>query len=140
MMKPLMRLLKQTRKLTLLRAATKTFVACCRSPVSFSTTKAGLKVITQPLLVHYDKEILNNACWALFLLLDGMSFEEVNAVINVGFIKPLLKFLSRKDCIDAQLPALESVHLISLAGPKCIQGKSPRHPFILANLFVLLCK
>jgi intracellular sulfur oxidation DsrE/DsrF family protein len=129
--KSLLRLLKRTCRLSILKAASKTFAVCwppdsvcgcCHPKCSdFSTVEAGLDTITE-LLTSNDKDILLNACQALFRFLDELNYEEVNAVISMGeFVKPLLA-LTSQGLPDVQEIALKSLYLIATAGDECIQA------------------
>jgi hypothetical protein len=80
-----------------------------------------LDTITE-LLTSNDKDILFNACQALFRFLDGLNYEEVNSVISMGeFVKPLLA-LTSQGLPDVQEIALKSLYLITTAGDECIQA------------------
>ena len=123
--KPLLRILKHSTTASSLRVASWAYAKCCRGkPAEFATTKSGLKILTQ-LLLNIDNEVVCNSCWALFHLLESCK-EGVNAVINMGFVKRLLKLLP-KSSREVQEPALKSLYLITTAGDSCIKAITLRN-------------
>jgi len=124
---PLLRVL-QTPNATpaILEATTRTLMECCREgrPNNFDTSKEALTILTK-LLVNDHETVLYNTCWALFNILFRLSHEEVNEVMNIGFIQPLLKILSNSATPQyVQEPVLKSIQLISTRGDACIKALS----------------
>ena len=123
---PLLRVL-QTPNATaaILEDTTRTLMECCREgrPNNFDTSKEALTVLTN-LLVNDHETVLHNTCWALFNILFRLSHEEVNEVMNISFIQPLLKILSNNTPQYVQEPVLKSIQLISTRGDECVKALS----------------
>jgi len=119
--KPLLRLLRHSSNVDTSKIASWTFAICCRgNHPDFALTLASLKILTR-LLVYNDNEVVRNSCWALFHLLDGLKYEEINDVINMGFFKHLLKLVAKAP-LDVKETALKSIYRITSAGDACVQS------------------
>ena len=126
--KSLLRVLKEESAFKTLEIASLTFAKCCRGKLDFATSKESLKVLTK-LLANEHEAVVGNSCLALFNILDGLdqvdldglACEGINEVINIGFVKPLLKLLPNSPH-NVQEPALRSLHLITTAGDACIKA------------------
>ena len=90
-------------------------------PNDFATSKEALTVLTK-LLVNDHETILYYTCGALFSILYRLTDEEVNEVMNIGFILPLLKILSNNTPQYVQEPVLKSIQLISSKADSSIKA------------------
>lgn len=124
----LIRTMQQSNKLC--KFVTGTLRQCSQGRAEFATAKVGATVLSQLLATAdmevVDMEVVENACWALLHLLSGfkgeaVNVEEVNAVINREFVKPILKMLSSSS-VSVQEAAIKCVHLITTLGDSCIQS------------------
>ena len=127
--KPLLRVLKEENAFKTLESASLTFAKCCCGKLDFVTSKESLKVLTWLLANNEHEAVVGNSCLALFRILEGLDkvrvldglAEGLNEVINIGFIKPLLKLLPNAPH-NIQEPALQSLHLITTAGDASIKA------------------
>lgn len=121
-MQPLLQLLKSSSSRRLLKIASLAFATCCRGEIDFDMSKNALEVFTDKLLGHYySVDVLSNTCWALFHILEGLSIDEVDLMINIGFTQKLLNLL-RSSPEDVQHAALKSLHLLTKSGDSYIQS------------------
>ena len=106
---------------SILNVASWTFKCCCRGePFDTTTLKACLEILPS-LFVKEEQVVVDNSCWALFYMLDGLKSDELNQVIDDGFLEPLLQLLPFAQH-NTQLPLLKALHLISSAGDTCVQS------------------
>ena len=106
---------------SILNVASWTFKCCCRGePFDTTTLKACLEILPS-LFVKEEQVVVDNSCWALFHMLDGLKSDELNQVIDDGFLEPLLQLLPFAQH-NTQLPLLKALHLISSAGDTCVQS------------------
>jgi len=111
-----------------LQVTVSTLALCCRGGKlnSFSISKESLKVSTMLLANNDHETIVFSSCWTLYHILHHITYDEVKKVINVGFIKPLLKLLPDAPH-HVQEPVLKSLHLVSTRGDECIKALSLRN-------------
>ncbi|KAG0357879.1 Importin alpha subunit (Karyopherin alpha subunit) (Serine-rich RNA polymerase I suppressor protein) [Mortierella sp. AD032] len=106
---PLLSLLHENNKLSMLRNATWTLSNFCRGknpPPEWSLIAPALSVLAK--LIHSsDDEVLIDACWAMSYLSDG-SNEKIQAVIESGVCRRLVELLMHH-MASVQTPALRSV-------------------------------
>jgi hypothetical protein len=77
--------------------------------------KAGVEVLTW-LLANKNIDVLCNACWALFHLLDGLKHEEVGSVMrNPGFPNHIFDLLQR-GMFGLEQPILKALNLFTKVG------------------------
>ncbi|KAL2114547.1 hypothetical protein VUR80DRAFT_4530 [Thermomyces stellatus] len=108
-LKPLLALLGDSRKLSMLRNATWTLSNFCRgkSPQpDWATISPALPVLAK-LVYSLDDEVLIDACWAISYLSDG-SNDKIQAVIEAGIPRRLVELLMHAST-SVQTPALRSV-------------------------------
>ncbi|KAH8743334.1 armadillo-type protein [Diaporthe sp. PMI_573] len=108
-LKPLLALLGDSRKLSMLRNATWTLSNFCRGRTpqpDWNTIAPALPVLSK-LLYSLDDEVLINACWAISYLSDG-SNDKIQAVIEAGIPHRLVELLMHAST-SVQTPALRSV-------------------------------
>jgi importin subunit alpha-1 len=108
-LKPLLALLGDSRKLSMLRNATWTLSNFCRgkSPQPDWTTIAPALPVLAKLVYSLDDEVLIDACWAISYLSDG-SNDKIQAVIEAGIPRRLVELLMHAST-SVQTPALRSV-------------------------------
>ena len=124
-LQPLLALLTDSRKLSMLRNATWTLSNFCRGKtpqpkweqVSNQTTRVrGLANLQQiepalpvlaKLIYSLDDEVLIDACWAISYLSDGAN-DKIQAVIEAGIPRRLVELLGHAST-SVQTPALRSV-------------------------------
>ncbi|KAK3844033.1 MAG: armadillo-type protein [Linnemannia gamsii] len=106
---PLLALLHENNKLSMLRNATWTLSNFCRGknpPPDWESISPALSVLAK--LIHSsDDEVLIDACWAMSYLSDG-SNEKIQAVIESGVCRRLVELLMHH-LPSVQTPALRSV-------------------------------
>ncbi|KAF9968186.1 Importin alpha subunit (Karyopherin alpha subunit) (Serine-rich RNA polymerase I suppressor protein) [Mortierella alpina] len=106
---PLLALLHENNKLSMLRNATWTLSNFCRGknpPPEWGLIAPALGVLAK--LIHSsDDEVLIDACWAMSYLSDG-SNEKIQAVIESGVCRRLVELLMHH-MASVQTPALRSV-------------------------------
>ncbi|KKA29239.1 hypothetical protein TD95_002060 [Thielaviopsis punctulata] len=108
-LKPLLALLGDSRKLSMLRNATWTLSNFCRgkSPQpEWSSISPALPVLAK-LVYSLDDEVLIDACWAISYLSDG-SNDKIQAVLEAGIPRRLVELLTHAST-SVQTPALRSV-------------------------------
>lgn len=108
-LQPLLRLLNDSRKLSMLRNATWTLSNFCRGKApqpDWATISQALPVLAK-LLFSMDDEVLVDACWAISYLSDGAN-EKIQAVIDASIPRRLVELL-RHSSTSVQTPALRSV-------------------------------
>lgn len=108
-LRPLLTLLSENHKLSMLRNATWTLSNFCRgkSPQpDWDLISPALTVLTK-LIYSLDDEILIDACWAISYLSDG-SNDKIQAVIESGVCRRLVDLLLHQST-SVQTPALRSV-------------------------------
>lgn len=108
-LKPLLALLGDSRKLSMLRNATWTLSNFCRgkTPQPDWTTIAPALPVLSKLVYSLDDEVLIDACWAISYLSDG-SNDKIQAVIEAGIPRRLVELLMHAST-SVQTPALRSV-------------------------------
>ncbi|SPN98906.1 probable importin alpha SRP1 [Cephalotrichum gorgonifer] len=108
-LKPLLALLGDSRKLSMLRNATWTLSNFCRgkSPQPDWATIAPALPVLAKLVYSLDDEVLIDACWAISYLSDG-SNDKIQAVIEAGIPRRLVELLMHAST-SVQTPALRSV-------------------------------
>ncbi|KAF9951687.1 Importin alpha subunit (Karyopherin alpha subunit) (Serine-rich RNA polymerase I suppressor protein) [Mortierella alpina] len=106
---PLLALLHENNKLSMLRNATWTLSNFCRGknpPPDWNYISPALPVLAK--LIHStDDEVLIDACWAMSYLSDGTN-EKIQAVIESGVCRRLVELLMHH-MAAVQTPALRSV-------------------------------
>ncbi|KAF9580722.1 Importin alpha subunit (Karyopherin alpha subunit) (Serine-rich RNA polymerase I suppressor protein) [Lunasporangiospora selenospora] len=106
---PLLTILHDNNKLSMLRNATWTLSNFCRGkspPPDWSLIAPALSVLSK-LIYSNDDEVLIDACWAMSYLSDG-SNEKIQAVIEFGVSRRLVELLMHQ-MASVQTPALRSV-------------------------------
>ncbi|KAK3680055.1 Importin subunit alpha-1 [Recurvomyces mirabilis] len=106
---PLLRLLGDSRKLSMLRNATWTLSNFCRGKTpqpDWNTIAPALPVLAK-LVYSLDDEVLIDACWAISYLSDG-SNDKIQAVIEANIPRRLVELLMHSST-SVQTPALRSV-------------------------------
>ncbi|MCJ1343594.1 Importin alpha subunit (Karyopherin alpha subunit) (Serine-rich RNA polymerase I suppressor protein) [Peltigera leucophlebia] len=108
-LRPLLSLLGDSRKLSMLRNATWTLSNFCRGKTpqpDWPTILPALPVLAK-LVYSLDDEVLIDACWAISYLSDG-SNDKIQAVIEAGIPRRLVELLTHAST-SVQTPALRSV-------------------------------
>ncbi|KAB5545596.1 armadillo-type protein [Coniochaeta sp. 2T2.1] len=108
-LRPLLALLGDSRKLSMLRNATWTLSNFCRGKTpqpDWNTIAPALPVLAK-LVYSLDDEVLIDACWAISYLSDG-SNDKIQAVIEAGIPRRLVELLMHAST-SVQTPALRSV-------------------------------
>ncbi|KAL2438477.1 Importin subunit alpha [Exophiala dermatitidis] len=108
-LKPLLNLIADGRKLSMLRNATWTLSNFCRGKTpqpDWNTISPALPVLAK-LVYMLDDEVLIDACWAISYLSDG-SNDKIQAVIEAGIPRRLVELLMHAST-SVQTPALRSV-------------------------------
>ncbi|KAH0458733.1 hypothetical protein IEQ34_011547 [Dendrobium chrysotoxum] len=105
---PLLALLNERSKISMLRNATWTLSNLCRGqpPAPFEHTRAALPVL-QRLIHSTDEEVLTDACWALSYLSDGNN-DRIQTVIEAGVCPRLVELLLYPST-TVVVPALRTV-------------------------------
>ncbi|KAJ2326842.1 hypothetical protein GGH92_010163, partial [Coemansia sp. RSA 2673] len=106
---PLLKLLTENHKLSMLRNATWTLSNFCRgkSPQPAWESIAPALPVLSKLVYSVDDEILTDACWAISYLSDG-SNDKIQAVIESGVCRRLVELLMHP-MTTVQTPALRSI-------------------------------
>ncbi|KAL4878872.1 armadillo-type protein [Aspergillus karnatakaensis] len=108
-LRPLLTLINDGRKVSMLRNATWTLSNFCRGKTpqpDWNTIAPALPVLSQ-LIYMLDDEVLIDACWAISYLSDGPN-EKIQAVIEAGIPRRLVELLMHAST-SVQTPALRSV-------------------------------
>lgn len=108
-LQPLLALLNENHKLSMLRNATWTLSNFCRGKnpqPEWSMIFPALHVLTK-LIYSLDDEVLIDACWAISYLSDGTN-DKIQAVIESGVARRLVDLLMHPSTA-VQTPALRSV-------------------------------
>lgn len=108
-LRPLLNLIGDGRKLSMLRNATWTLSNFCRGKTpqpDWATISPALPVLAK-LVYMLDDEVLIDACWAISYLSDG-SNDKIQAVIEAGIPRRLVELLMHAST-SVQTPALRSV-------------------------------
>ncbi|KPI36094.1 Importin subunit alpha-1 [Cyphellophora attinorum] len=108
-LKPLLNLIGDGRKLSMLRNATWTLSNFCRGKTpqpDWNQIHPALPVLAK-LVYMLDDEVLIDACWAISYLSDG-SNDKIQAVIEAGIPRRLVELLMHAST-SVQTPALRSV-------------------------------
>ncbi|KAJ2421492.1 Importin subunit alpha-1 [Coemansia sp. RSA 2524] len=108
-LQPLLRLLGENHKLSMLRNATWTLSNFCRGKnpqPQWESIAAALPVLSK-LIYSVDDEMLTDACWAISYLSDG-SNDKIQAVIESGVCRRLVELLMHP-MTTVQTPALRSI-------------------------------
>ncbi|KAL9126104.1 MAG: hypothetical protein Q9217_004791 [Psora testacea] len=108
-LRPLLALLGDSRKLSMLRNATWTLSNFCRGKTpqpDWQTILPALPVLAK-LVYSLDDEVLIDACWAISYLSDGAN-DKIQAVIEAGIPRRLVELLTHAST-SVQTPALRSV-------------------------------
>lgn len=108
-LRPLLAILNEHHKLSMLRNATWTLSNFCRGKnpqPDWSLIAPALPVLAK-LIYSIDDEVLIDACWAISYLSDG-SNEKIQAVIESGVCRRLVELLMHSST-SVQTPALRSV-------------------------------
>ncbi|RMZ79815.1 hypothetical protein DV737_g3232, partial [Chaetothyriales sp. CBS 132003] len=108
-LKPLLALIGDGRKMSMLRNATWTLSNFCRGKTpqpDWNMIHPALPVLAK-LVYMFDDEVLIDACWAISYLSDG-SNDKIQAVIEAGIPRRLVELLMHGST-SVQTPALRSV-------------------------------
>merc|ERR1719426_196526 len=105
---PIMTVLRESEKTSMMRNATWTLSNLCRGkpPPHFEWVSPALGMLAN-LINSSDVEVLADACWALSYLSDGPN-ERIAAVINAGVCRRLVDLLHHMSPL-VQTPALRTV-------------------------------
>ncbi|KAK3903317.1 armadillo-type protein [Staphylotrichum tortipilum] len=106
-LRPLLNLLGDSRKLSMLRNATWTLSNFCRGKTPQPDWLTPALPILAKLVYSLDDEVLIDACWAISYLSDG-SNDKIQAVIEAGIPRRLVELLMHAST-SVQTPALRSV-------------------------------
>ncbi|KAJ4306257.1 Importin subunit alpha-1 [Collariella sp. IMI 366227] len=106
-LRPLLNLLGDSRKLSMLRNATWTLSNFCRGKTPQPDWHTPALPILAKLVYSLDDEVLIDACWAISYLSDG-SNDKIQAVIEAGIPRRLVELLMHAST-SVQTPALRSV-------------------------------
>ncbi|GIX60599.1 importin alpha, putative [Babesia caballi] len=119
-LKPLLYLLVNSEKESVLRNATWTVSNLCRGkpkPI-FNDVKQAIPYLAK-LLDHADTEVLTDACWALSYISDGNE-EHIQAVLDSGAVPRLVQLLDHSQPV-IQTPALRTVGNIATGNDRQTQ-------------------
>ncbi|KAI9501676.1 ARM repeat-containing protein [Coemansia spiralis] len=108
-LEPLLRLLNENHKLSMLRNSTWTLSNFCRGKnpqPAWETISPALPVLSK-LIYSVDDDLLTDACWAISYLSDGTN-DKIQAVIEAGVCRRLVELLMHP-MTTVQTPALRSI-------------------------------
>jgi len=107
-MRPLLGLLNDSCKLSMMRNATWTLSNFCRGKPqpAFELVSPALPTLAR-LIYSHDEEVLTDACWALSYLSDGTN-DKIQAVIEAGVCRRMVELLMHSSP-SVQTPALRTV-------------------------------
>jgi len=107
-MAPLLQVLSENSKQSMLRNATWTLSNICRGKPQpdFNLVRPALPILAQ-LIFSPDDQVVADACWALSYLSDGAN-EKIQAVVEAGVCRQLIKLLMHHSP-SVQTPALRAV-------------------------------
>jgi len=105
---PIMAVLRESEKISMMRNATWTLSNLCRGkpPPPFEWVSPALACLAN-LIYATDVEVLTDACWALSYLSDGPN-ERITAVIQAGVCRRLVELLGHSSPL-VQTPSLRAV-------------------------------
>jgi len=105
---PIMAVLRESDKKTMMRNSTWTLSNLCRGKPQppFEWVSPALGILAD-LVCSNDVEVMTDACWALSYLCDGPN-ERITAVIQSGVCRRLVELLQH-DSPSVQIPALRAV-------------------------------
>ncbi|XVF62413.1 hypothetical protein PTKIN_Ptkin09bG0005600 [Pterospermum kingtungense] len=105
---PLLALLNEHSKLSMLRNATWALLNFCRGkpPAPFDQVKPALQALLK-LIQSTDEEILTDACWALSYISDGTN-DKIQAVVEAGICPRLVELLQHPSQ-TVLVPALRTI-------------------------------
>mmetsp|Transcript_7354 Transcript_7354/g.13031 ORF Transcript_7354/g.13031 Transcript_7354/m.13031 type:complete len:548 (+) Transcript_7354:84-1727(+) len=105
---PIMTVLRESEKISMMRNATWTLSNLCRGkpPPPFEWVSPALACLAN-LIYATDVEVLTDACWALSYLSDGPN-ERITAVIQAGVCRRLVELLGHSSPL-VQTPSLRAV-------------------------------
>jgi importin subunit alpha-6/7 len=124
-MQPLLALLHQNSKISMLRNATWTLSNFCRGKPQpdFAMVSPSLPTLAQ-LIFSPDEEVLTDSCWALSYLSDGPN-EKIQAVLDSGACRRLVELLLNPSPA-VQTPALRTIGNI-------VTGNDLQTQFVINN-------
>jgi importin subunit alpha-1 len=131
-MQPLLKVIMENPKNTIMRNATWTLSNLCRGkPIpDFNLIKPALPILSH-LLYHQDEEVLTDACWALSYMSDGPN-DRIQAVIEAQIVRRLNELLMHHSP-SVQTPALRTIGNI-------VTGNDTQTQFVLnSGVLTSLC-
>ncbi|XP_026466341.1 importin subunit alpha-6 [Ctenocephalides felis] len=109
---PLLQLLSNSNRLSMVRNAVWAMSNLCRSknpPPQFNKISPALPILSR-LLFHTDADVLSDTCWAISYLSDGPN-DKIQAVIDAGICRRLVELLthSQHNVVSAALRAVGNI-------------------------------